>query len=307
MSPFLLHMPGNERLASGIAQRLGCDASGIDLHRFPDGESSLKIGVDVTGKDIVIACTLDRPDDKLAALLFAAALARDLGAASVGLLAPYLAYMRQDMRFHEGESVTARYFARLISTNFDWLVTVDPHLHRICTLESVYTIPAVAVRAAPAIGAWIAQHIENPGLIGPDAESGQWVAEVARHADAPFRVLEKVRSGDRTVAVSTLDAEWIKHCAPVIVDDIASTAGTLIAAAGAIDAAGGAIPVCIVVHALFAGGAYAALTAAGVERVVSCDTVAHSSNAISLDRELAEATSMLMASSLSDLRNRSEK
>lgn len=294
MSPCLLHLPGNERLANAIAQRLRCGSSGITLHRFPDGETSLRIHVDIAGKDIVIICTLDRPDDKLAALLFAAALARDLGAASVGLLAPYLAYMRQDMRFNEGESVTARYFARLISTNFDWLVTADPHLHRLDTLESVYTIPAVAVRAAPAIGAWIRQHVDNPGLIGPDAESGQWVSEVARHADAPLRVLEKVRGGDRSVAVSTPDAEWIKHCVPVIVDDIASTAGTLIAAAGAVNAVGGASPVCIVVHALFVGGAYAALTAAGVNRVVSCDTVAHASNAISLDGELAKATSMMI-------------
>lgn len=294
MSPYLLYMPGNQRLASAIAQRLGWGSSSIAVHRFPDGESSLRINVDIAGKDIAIVCTLDRPDDKLTPLLFAAALARDLGAASVGLLAPYLSYMRQDMRFNEGESVTARYFARLMSTSFDWLVTVDPHLHRIHTLESVYTIPVVAVRAAPAIGAWIRQHVNNPGLIGPDAESGQWVSEVARHADVPFRVLEKVRGGDRTVAVSTPDAQWIKHCVPVIVDDIASTAGTLIAAVGAVNAAGGASPFCIVVHALFAGGAYAALTAAGVNQVVSCDTVAHASNAISLDGELANATSMVM-------------
>ena len=216
MTPYLLSMPGNQRTAAGIAGRLGCESVAIDLHRFPDGESSLRTAAELAGKDVAIVCTLDRPDEKLVALLFAADLARDLGAASVGLLAPYLAYMRQDMRFQHGESVTAKYFAGLISTSFDWLVTVDPHLHRFASLESIYRIPTVAVGAAPAIGTWIRQHVKNPGLIGPDAESRQWVSEVARHADAPFLVLDKVRSGDQSVAVNAPAAAWMKQCIPVL-------------------------------------------------------------------------------------------
>ena len=303
MNPYLLAMPGNERSAAAVAHELCCEYAAVAQHRFPDGESSLQVNVDIAGRHVAIVCTLDHPDDKLVALLFAAELARDLGAASVGLLAPYLAYMRQDMRFSPGESVTARYFARLISTNFDWLVTVDPHLHRISSLESVYTIPAVAVQAAPAIGAWIRQHVSRACLIGPDTESRQWVSEVARHANAPFRVLEKVRRGDRSVAVTMPDAAWMKQCVPVIVDDIASTAGTLIAVVRAIDAVGVKSPVCIVVHALFAGDAIAELNAAGAAQVVSCNTVVHATNAVALDAQLAHATSMILGRVLAD-RNR---
>jgi ribose-phosphate pyrophosphokinase len=294
MKSCLLSMPGNERIALAVARELGVKHAAIEQHRFPDGESSLKVGVELTGKHVAIVCTLDHPDEKIVALLFAADLARDLGAASVGLLAPYLAYMRQDMRFNAGESVTAKYFARLISMNFDWLATVDPHLHRISALTPMYAIPAVSVPAAPLIGAWIRQHVNHAALIGPDAESRQWVSEVAVHAGAPYRVLEKKRSGDRHVSISALDAEWIKQRVPVIVDDIASTAGTLIAACGAISVAGGSKPICIVVHALFAGAALAQLQAAGVERVVSCNTVVHASNAIEIDQALARAISPLL-------------
>ena len=290
MTPCLLSMPGNQRTTAGIARILGCESAAIDLHRFPDGESSLRTAAELAGKDFAIVCTLDRPDDKLVALLFAADLARDIGAASVGLLAPYLAYMRQDMRFQHGESVTAKYFAGLISTSFDWLVTVDPHLHRFASLESIYSIPTVAVGAAPVIGTWIRQHVKNPGLIGPDAESRRWVSEVARHADAPFLVLDKVRRGDHSVTVNAPEAIWLKNCTPVIIDDIASTARTLMAATHVIIAAGGAKPVCIVVHAVFAGSAHADLNAAGAAKMLSCNTVAHESNAISLERELTSAT-----------------
>jgi ribose-phosphate pyrophosphokinase len=51
---------------------------------------------------VIFLCTLDRPDEKILTLLFAAAIARELGAARIGLLAPYLAYMRQDRWFKRG-------------------------------------------------------------------------------------------------------------------------------------------------------------------------------------------------------------
>jgi hypothetical protein len=84
----------------------------------------------VKDRDIVLVCTLNDPDSKTLALLFAARNAKELGARSVGLVAPYLGYMRQDRRFREGEAITSAHFAALVSSSFDWLVTVDPHLHR---------------------------------------------------------------------------------------------------------------------------------------------------------------------------------
>ena len=110
---------------------------------------------------IALVCTLDRPDAKMLPLLFAAAAARELGASQVGLVAPYLAYMRQDRRFKPGEAVTSREFARLLSGAFDWLVTVDPHLHRYASLAEIYRIPTRVVHAAPLISQWIRTRIER--------------------------------------------------------------------------------------------------------------------------------------------------
>ena len=89
------------------------------------------------------------------ALLFAADAARQLGARKVGLVAPYLCYMRQDRSFKPGEAVTSRSFAALLSRACDWLVTVDPHLHRYKSLSEIYAIPARALHAGPAIADWI--------------------------------------------------------------------------------------------------------------------------------------------------------
>lgn len=56
----------------------------------------------------MLLCGLDRPDDKLLPLYFLSRTLREVGASRVVLAAPYLAYMRQDRRFHPGEGVTAR-------------------------------------------------------------------------------------------------------------------------------------------------------------------------------------------------------
>jgi ribose-phosphate pyrophosphokinase len=77
--------------------------------------------------------------------------------------------------------------------------------------------------------------------------------------------------------------------APVLVDDIVSTARTMIAAAQHVRAAGLPPPVCIAVHALFAEDAFSLLQASGVARIVSCDTVMHPTNEIDLSPHLQEA------------------
>ena len=248
----LFALPGNEVMVRALAQRLGGEVGGMELHAFPDGETYFRFPADPAGRAVGLVCTLDRPNEKLLPLLFAAATARELGAASVGLVAPYLAYMRQDRRFKPGEAVTSRVFARLLSGAFDWLATVDPHLHRYSSLAEIYTIRSRAVHAAALISQWIRSRVEWPLIIGPDRESEQWVSVVAKDAGAPYAVLEKVRRGDREVEVSDRNLGDLAGRTPVLVDDIISSGRTMVAAVRLIVARSGATPVCVAVHGLFA-------------------------------------------------------
>jgi ribose-phosphate pyrophosphokinase len=224
---------------------------------------------------------------------------RVLGARRVILVSPYLPYMRQDARFQPGEVVTSRIFAKLLSDNLDGLVTIDPHLHRYSTLGEIYTIATRAEHAAPAIAAWISDNVKKPVIVGPDSESEQWVREVAGMADSPFLVLSKTRHGDRDVEIDVppLDS-WRDHT-PVLVDDIISTARTMIETIRHLTDAGYAPAICIGVHALFADDAYAGLKSAGAADIVTCTTVRHPSNAIDLTQTLAEGVHALVEANTS--------
>jgi len=288
MRSVILPFPDNAETAASLAKRLDAEVGAVTLRRFPDGETYVRIETPVTGRETILVCTLSRPDEKMLPLLLAAATAKDLGATRVGLVAPYLAYMRQDARFQPGEGITSRYVARLLSQAVDWLVTVDPHLHRYRSLSEVYSIPTRAVRAAPLIAQWIRNHVSSPVVVGPDGESAQWAQVVADEAGAPSVVLNKTRRGDRDVEVSFPDAERWKGYTPVVVDDLISTAHTMIETVGHVKRAGLPAPICVAVHAVFAERAYADLVAAGPARVLTCNTVPHASNGLDATDLLAD-------------------
>jgi len=291
----ILAFPGMLPLGENIAALSGAQTGEVDVHRFPDGESLVTLPDNLAGEDVAVLATLRDPDPLALPLRFAAETARQLGARRVGLIAPYLAYMRQDRRFAEGQAVSAPLFARFLEETFDWLVTADPHLHRIQSLEGLFGIPVHRIETAPLLAGWIVANVPDAVLLGPDSESRQWVAEVARLASRPFEVLEKRRSGDRSVEVSVPHSEALLAGTPVILDDIASSGRTLIQAIERLLAAETRPPICVVIHAVFARDAHADILAAGAARVVTTDSIPHASNAVSLAQLLADAASDLQA------------
>lgn len=291
----VLPFPGNEACAASLARALGADLGALTLRAFPDGETLATVTAPCAGRDVVLVATLDRADAKTVPLVLAAGAARDGTAARVVLVAPYIAYMRQDVAFAPGQGVSARHYARLVSAHFDGLVTVDPHLHRLRSLDDVFTIPSRAVRSAPALAAWISAHVDRPVVVGPDAESEQWVADVATRAACPHVVLMKTRRGDRDVSVSPAGLDPAERRTPVLVDDIVSTGHTLVEAVRGLVAEGHAAPVCLAVHGVFADDAVAALRAAGAARVVTTNTIPNAVAEIDVTPLVAAAVADLLA------------
>jgi len=260
-APLFIALPGNEAMASRLAALSGGDTGILMLGAFPDGECHLRFRNNLAGRSVVLVCTLARPDTKIAPLLFAADAARQLGARKVGLVAPYLCYMRQDRSFQPGDAVTSRSFAALLSRGCDWLATVDPHLHRYQSLGEIYSIPARALHAGPAIAAWIKASVAHPFLIGPDAESRQWVGAVAGQCGAGFAVLSKERLDDRTVTSSPGDLRIPEGTTPILLDDIVSTGATMIEAMRLLESLSTLPPVAIGIHGILSDGAQPILDA----------------------------------------------
>jgi len=289
LKPVIFHFDAGQGLLQGLIHKVDCEPEEVERRQFPDGESYVRLKTPVEGRDVMLLCSLDGPDTKTLPLLFAADAARNQGAKSVGLVAPYLAYMRQDRAFQSGEAITSATYARVLSDSFDWLVTVDPHLHRYDSLNAIYSIPSIAATAAKPIAEWIAANVQQPYLVGPDIESAQWVNEIAKLAKAPATVFRKERHSDLDVRIEETKAIIPTSATPVVVDDIASSARTMAEAVKILRDRGLPAPICIVVHPLFAGDAYQRLLEAGPAAVVSTNSVKHPSNAIDIAEPLGPA------------------
>ena len=288
-APVLLALPESDSMASRLARQIGAELGCLTLHDFPDGESYVKVDSEIASRDVVILASLHHPNDKLLPLLLLADTARELGATRVGLVAPYLAYMRQDTRFQPGESISSRTVASLLSSRVDWLITVDPHLHRYTSLDQLFTVPATTIHAGGEIGHWIGNNVPCPFIIGPDAESKQWVERIAGAAEAPFTVLAKKRRGDADVVETIPDLARHADRTPVLVDDIISTGKTMATAVRNLRDASAHQAICVATHAVFADNAEAELRASGAARIVTTNTIPHHTNAIDVAPLIAAA------------------
>ncbi len=285
----LLCFDDEQELATRLARELGRPLGVIARHRFPDGEVRLVLPKPLPSDIIVLRGLQHQPNDRLVELLIAAPAARGWGVKHLMLVVPYLAYMRQDMEFTPGEAVSQRHVAALLSAQFDRVVTVDPHLHRIASLDEVMPPGrGVALSAAALLGRFIAGQVPGAVLVGPDEESAQWVAEAARAGKLEHAIGRKVRFGDTQVQLAFPDLD-VRGRAVVLLDDMASTGRTLIGSAREALERGAASVDVAVTHALFNGDALPALREAGVRHVWSSNAVPHESNAVCVAELLATA------------------
>jgi ribose-phosphate pyrophosphokinase len=276
--------------AGRLGSLLGLPVQEIALHRFPDGEMRVTVGR--AAPTTIIYASLDQPNDKLLALLFAAEALRRAGAARLVLLAPYLCYMRQDTAFHEGEAISQKVVGRLIAGNVDRVITVDAHLHRTTDIRSVF--PGIEAENLSAMTA-IANALRMTGIdpatvvVGPDAESRPWVSDLAGQLGLAHTVANKIRRGDRAVEIGFADPASVAGRPVLLVDDIVSSGGTLIACAKALAAAGATAVDAIITHALFPPGRATEFADAGIRSIRSTTSVPHPTNAIPLDDIFAAA------------------
>jgi ribose-phosphate pyrophosphokinase len=278
------YLSQSQRLADSLDVKL----TEIILHHFPDSESFLRLPPSLP-EHVIICRSLNQPNDKLIELLLCAKTARELGAKRITLVAPYLSYMRQDIANQPGEAVSQRIIGKMLADLFDDVITVDPHLHRISSLDQAIPIKnAISLSAADEIGRFLKQKLDDALLLGPDSESEQWVANIAKITGFDYAIAHKERLGDKQVEI-TLPIYTYHNKPIVIIDDMASTGRTLGKAAKLLQAAGCEDIYAVVTHPLFYGDAEAHILQAGIKIIWSTDSIDHPTACIKLDALLVEA------------------
>ena len=291
MSPAIIQsLPSSSRDATRLAARLGIPFHEIAIHRFPDGE--IRVTATPASPVTIIYASLDRPNPKLIALILAADALRRGGAKRLVLLAPYLCYMRQDTAFREGEAISQKAIGAIIAACVDRVITVDAHLHRTPDIGAVFPgISSDNLSAMPAIAVALRKTGLDPAtiVVGPDAESEPWVSDLASQLGLSHTVAQKTRLGDRSVGIGFPDPIRVAGRPALIIDDIVSSGGTMIACTKALKSAGATMIDAVITHALFPEELCAVMIQSGIRSIRSTNSVPHSTNAISLDNLFIDA------------------
>lgn len=269
-------------LAQRLAKSLKVKFSPLNISSFPDGDIYLKFNTQLNKQNVVIVNSFQPESNKaLFNIIFAAQTAKDLGAKKVILIAPYLAYMRQDKRFNPGEAISSRIMAKLLNSSIDKIITIDPHLHRYKSLKDIFTIPATKLTTNPLIAHYVKKNIPNSLIMGPDWESYQWAEDIAKEIKVKNTVLAKTRYSSRHVSVEMKDSLSLKNKNVVIVDDIISTGHTMIEAAKKAKQEGAKSIIAIGVHGLFVENALDKMKK-HFNQIITTNCIEHKTNKIDI-------------------------
>lgn len=269
-APVVIGGTSHPALTGELAHALGVEPLPRLLERFPDGEHRVQLQADVRGRDVFLVQSLRGSGDHLLELLLLADACRRAGAARITGVLPYLAYARQDRRETPGVPLGARVIADALGEALDAAIVVDLHSPAV---EGCFSIPVEHVSAVPLLSQAARQHARNAVVVSPDLGAAKRAEHFAQPLGLPVAIVHKSRLTGRDVTASGVVGE-VRGKAPVFIDDIVSTAGTIEAATRVLLDAGCApeVTVCAT-HGLFVPPAVQRLQPLPLRRILVTDSV----------------------------------
>jgi ribose-phosphate pyrophosphokinase len=212
----------------------------------------------------------------------------DDGAQHVCAVIPYLGYARQDRAFLEGEVVSIDLVAKLFETvGVEHIITVDIHsqlaMSYFASIQNVSSVPLLANYASK-------MKLRNPIAVSPDAGGTSRAKEFARLLDIDVIVLKKSRhrvTGEVTID-EKLHMDLSKRDA-IVIDDIISSGGSIIKAAEVLHKKGVGRIYAMCAHALLIRDAAQKIKSAGVQDIISTNSVPGEYSKVELSPEIASA------------------
>ena len=258
----------SEKIAKDLCKKLQASYVKKTTKRFPDEELYIQI-LDNISKEHVIIVQTTYPDQKIIELFLLQDAVKEAGAKKITVVIPYFGYARQDTKFKNGEPISAKAMAKLISLNADKTITVDPHKEHILDF---FTIPAYSCSAIPEIAKYLNKKEKIDMILAPDKGALEKAKQAAKIINCDFDYMEKTRINGTTIKIKPKKLK-AKDKNVAIIDDIISTGGTMAKSIKELKKYGAKSVFVACTHGLFAGDAVKKLTSAGCKEIIATDTI----------------------------------
>lgn len=276
----------SQKLAAKVAKELEYPLIPIETRKFPDGERYIRIKGKLDDEAIVIQSTGYPQDENLIELFFTLKTLKSMGIKKIRVVVPYFGYGRQERRFKSGEAVSAVIISELLEVSgASEIFCINLHEENI---TKFFNIPVHNLSAMPLIANYIKEIVDNPVIIAPDKGALGFAREIAQILDCEYDYLEKVRVSPDRVETKPKNID-VKGKEAIIIDDIISTGGTIVNAAVILRELGASKVIVSCVHAVLVEDALLKIFSAGVDDLVSTDTISSDVSVISVAPLIAEA------------------
>jgi len=264
---YIIGGTASKTVAEDLSKELKIPLANTISKRFPDEEFYMRILDNISGEHVIIVQTT-YPDPNIIELFLLQNAAVEAGAKEISVVIPYFGYARQDTKFQEGEPISAKAIANLISLNADRVITVDPHKEHILDFFSTSAFSCSAISE-------IAKYLKNKNidmLLAPDKGALDRTKQASKIIDCDFDYIEKTRIDGTTVEIKPKKLN-VQGKNVAIIDDIISTGGTMAKSIQQLKKDGAKNVFVACTHGLFAGDAVKKLVSAGCFEIISTDTI----------------------------------
>jgi ribose-phosphate pyrophosphokinase len=238
-----------------------------EIKRFPDGELYVRLLDNVEGEEVLMIQNT-YPDNNIVELFLLQDAANESNAKKINVVIPYYGYGRQDKKFEDGEAISAKALAQLISLKADQVILIDPHKEHILNF---FSVPAILCSPIDEIANYL-KNKEIDVVLAPDEGALDRAENVAKILGCEYDHLEKKRIDANTITIKTKSLH-VKNKNVIILDDIISTGGTMAKAIEELKRQGAKKVISVCTHGLFIGDAIEKLNRAGCDEIVSTDTI----------------------------------
>ena len=234
----------SQKVAHGIAERMGLPLGDSVVKTFSDGEISVSINETVRGSDVFLVQSTNQPvNDNLMEMLIMIDAFKRASAGRITAVIPYFGYARQDRKSKSHDPISAKLVADLIgAAGADRVLTMDLHAAQI---QGFFNVPVDHLLGVPILAPYFQNMINNGKdvtVVSPDLGSVTRARNFAAKINAPLAIVDKRRQQANVCEVMNIIGD-VKGKRVVLVDDMIDTAGTLCNAAKALVEVGGATEV----------------------------------------------------------------
>lgn len=263
----------NRPLAEEVARYAGIPLADIDLFKFSNDESFVKINDNVRGADVFVIQPTCRPvNDSVMDLLIMIDALKRASAQRINCVIPYYAYARSDKKDQPRVPITAKLMADLITVaGADRVITVDLHADQI---QGFFNIPVDHLFSIPTFARYFkSMAIDDIVVVSPDSGGAIRARALAKRLDCGLAIGDKRRSGnnDQTELLNIIGE--VDGKTAILFDDIIDTGGSLIKVAKALKDQGAGRIFAACTHGVLSGNAVANLQASPIEKLFITNTI----------------------------------